>query len=109
MPVINREVVLERLGGDEELYAEICDLFLRDGNMMIDRLRMELAANRLDIATRYAHSIKSMASNIGAEMLTEAAHNAETAGRSGDVETMRRLLPLVESALNAALSELTNR
>lgn len=106
MAVINRTEVLERLGDDEELYAEICDLFLRDAGMMLDRLRTELAANRLDIATRYAHSIKSMAANVGAEQLTEAARVAEMAGKAGDSDLMARQLSLIESAMQAALAEL---
>lgn len=106
MAVINREEVLGRLGGDEELYAEICGLFQRDGRMLLDRLRTELAAGTLDIATRYAQSIKSMASNVGAEELTELASKAEMAGRAGDATALGRYLPQLEHQLLSVLQEL---
>ncbi len=102
MVAVNRKDVLERLGGDEELYADICHIFLRDVPMMIERLRKELDDGRLDISTRYAYSIKSIASNVGADDLMEFARIAEMAGRTGDVETMIRCLPMIETAFAEA-------
>lgn len=106
MAVINRAEVLGRLGGDEELYAEICALFRRDGQTMLDRLRRELAEGTIEIATRYAQSIKSMAANVGAEELTELAAKAELAGRAGDTVTLGDCLPQMEQHLLAVLREL---
>lgn len=106
MVVINREEVLGRLGGDEELYAEICGLFHRDGLMLLDRLRTELASGTLDIATRYAHSIKSMAANVGAEELAELARKAEMAGRAGDAAVLGGYLPRLEQQLVKVLQHL---
>ncbi len=103
MATVNRNDVLERLGGDEDLYADICRIFLRDVPMMIHRLREELEAGRLDISTRYAYSIKSIASNVGADDLMELARTAEMAGRTGDGETMSSYLPMMESAFAEAV------
>lgn len=108
MSVINRNMVLERLGGDEDLYNEICELFLRDGPTMIERLRIELANDCLEVATRYAHSIKSMAANVGADELAEIARVAEAAGRANDMDKIKRQFKLVESAFAVALSKLSD-
>lgn len=107
MAVINREEVLGRLGDDEELYAEICGLFQRDGRMMLTRLQNELSDGTLEMATRYVQSIKSMAANIGADELTELARQAEEAGRSGDASVLRGYLPHLETQLNRVLQELS--
>ncbi len=101
MAVLNRKEVLERLGGDEELYADICHIFLRDVPMMIERLHHELEVGRLDISTRYVYSIKSIASNVGADDLMELARTAEMAGRTGDAETLLLHLPKLEAAYKA--------
>ncbi len=109
MTVINREEVLGRLGGDEELYAEICGLFLRDGQMLLDRLRSEFAAGTLDVASRYAQSIKTMAVNVGAEELARLASRAEQAGRAGDAAVLGGYLPQLERQLHAVLKQLPTK
>lgn len=106
MAVINREEVLGRLGGDEELYADICALFRRDGQTMLDRLRRELDQGTIEIATRYAQSIRSMAANVGADDLSELAARAELAGRSHDIDTLKGYLPQLEQQLLAVLHAL---
>lgn len=106
MAVINREEVLGRLGGDEELYAEICGLFRRDGRMLLERLSNELADGSLDSATRSVQSIKSMAANVGAEELTALATKAEQAGRTGDAVSLSAYLPQLEQHLSSVLQEL---
>lgn len=107
MVVINRAEVLERLGEDEELYAEICALFVRDAATMLDRLQTELTARRLEVATRYAHSMKSMASNVGAVQVAEAARQLEAAGREGDADEMERRMPELLQSVERALAALT--
>lgn len=106
MAVINREEVLGRLGGDEELYAEICGLFRRDGQMLLERLQGALDAGSLELAVRYAQSIKSMASNVGAEELMAIATMAEQAGRAGDGVSLGGCLPQLEQQLLSVLQEL---
>ena len=109
MTVINREEVLGRLGGDEELYTEICGLFLRDGQMLLDRLKTELASGALNIASRYAQSIKTMAANVGADALAELASQAEQVCRAGDAAAMGGYLPLLERQLHAVLRQLPTK
>lgn len=98
MASVNKKEVLDRLGGDEDLYADICRIFLRDVPVMIERMKEELEAGRVDISTRYAYSIKSIASNVGAEDLMELAMLSEAAGHTGDAMTMMSFMPRIESA-----------
>lgn len=106
MAAINREEVVARLGGDEELYAQICGLFRRDGRMLLERLQGALDAGSLELAVRYAQSIKSMASNVGAEELMALAAQAEKAGRDGDGVSLGACLPQLELQLFSVLQEL---
>jgi len=106
MAVINREEVVARLGGDEELYTQICGLFQRDGRMLLERLQGALDAGSLELAVRYAQSIKSMASNVGAEELMVLAAKAEQVGRDGDGVGLGACLPQLEQQLFSVLQEL---
>ncbi len=106
MAVINRDEVLERLGGDGELYVEICGLFRRDGQMLLDRLRSSLADSDLDGARRAVHAITSLAVNVGAEGLHHLACRVEQAGRAGDVAAVEGYLPQLERQLHAVLKQL---
>ena len=98
MAVVNKNDVLERLGGDEDLYKDICRIFVRDVPMMLQRMKEELEAGRVEIATRYAYSIKSIASNVGADDLMELARTAEMAGRTADAGAMTGYLESLETA-----------
>lgn len=109
MTVINREEVVTRLGGDEELYAEICGLFRRDGQMLLARLQGALDAGSLELAVRYAQSIRSMASNVGAEELMALAAEAEQVGRAGDGVSLGACLPRLKQQLLAVLQELPTK
>jgi len=53
-------------------------------------------AELLARAFREAHSLKGAAGNVAAPAFQETAHAMEQAGKAGDVESMRGLLPELE-------------
>lgn len=99
---------LERLkewGGDK-LAAQMVRLFLKNSGMRMDQIRTGLEQEDADEAERGAHSLKSSAANIGAEALRILATRVETASLDQNMEAMRALLPDLERAYAAVMSEL---
>jgi HPt (histidine-containing phosphotransfer) domain-containing protein len=99
---------LERLrewGGDK-LAGQMVRLFLKNSGTRMDQIRQGVGGSDLEEAERGAHSLKSSAANIGAELLRTLATRMESAaleGNTGDAET---LLPDLETAYADAMSEL---
>ena len=97
--VLDRERALERLDGDEELYREIIQVFLEDVPQQVEKLKTALKDDEAQAAGRQAHSLKSAAGNIGAEVVRELAYKMEHAGKKGELESLNTLFAELERAL----------
>ena len=104
---LDKQAVLERIDNDLELFDEICDIFKDEGPGLVLKLREAVDTGEIQLATRYAHSLKSSSANIGAEALSELARQAEHAGRMGDPGELRNLLPLIDAQLEEVIAELS--
>lgn len=91
LPVLDKKAALQRIGGDEELYGEIFELFLEDTPVQMEKLRVALDAGDRVVVERQAHSLKSASANIGAEQLREICFRLERASKSAAVEELRSL------------------
>ena len=105
--VFDRAGFLNRMMGDRDLVRAVVDGFLGDVPSRLAALEASFAGNDATGLTREAHSIKGAAANMGAEALRQAAAKVEQAGRCGDLEAARRLLPEVAQCF-AAVRELVN-
>ena len=98
--------LLDRLGGDEELMAEIITLFLDDS----PRLRRELVAScdggDAPALARLAHTIRGVAGNFGIAALGEAARELEVAARDFPPDHWPAPLGRLQSALERSLATL---
>jgi HPt (histidine-containing phosphotransfer) domain-containing protein len=83
---VNRGEVLERLGGDEELLAEVVRLFLEDCPAQLARL--EEAVNARDTARirSTAHALKGVAGSLAASTLFASARDLEQFGADGNTD-----------------------
>jgi len=107
--VLDRELALERLGGDEELLREIARLFLDDYPKLMSELREAVESGDARRIERSAHSIKGSVANFAADPVCEAAFALEQIGRSGKVDTSVAALRTLEegfAALRPALEDL---
>jgi CheY-like chemotaxis protein/HPt (histidine-containing phosphotransfer) domain-containing protein len=95
---IDRESLLNRVGGDEELLIEIVQLFLVDCPLRVAAIKEAVAAGNPDEIRLTAHALKGSASNMSADALTAAARTLERLG------TERRI-----EAAPAALRELSSQ
>lgn len=99
---------LERLrewGGDK-LAGQMVKLFLKNSGTRMDQIRGGVGDGDLEETERGAHSLKSSAANVGAELLRSLATRMESAALDGNEGSARALLPDLESAYADAMGEL---
>ena len=99
---------LERLrewGGDK-LAGQMVRLFLKNTGARMDQIRTGVASGDLNEAEKGAHSLKSSAANIGAEILRSMATRMESAALESNIDHARALMPQLESAYTDAMQEL---
>ncbi|MCA1743836.1 MAG: response regulator [Desulfovibrionales bacterium] len=95
-PVFDQNALMERMGHDNDFAREILTIYVQSAAPKIESLKEFIAKDRVEQATRDAHSIKGNAGNCGCMALAETAQQVEKAGRSEDIEKMKSLLPELE-------------
>ena len=96
---------LREWGGDK-LLRQMVRLFLDNSGARMDQIRAGVDGGDVAQAERGAHSLKSSAANVGAEQVRTISSDIEDAAGQGDMETLRELLPNLESAYAHAISQL---
>ena len=98
---------LKRTGGKTRFYKKLLKDFHGDYCQAIPEMERDLAANNLENVRRAAHTIKSVAGNIGAMHLFETAANLELAlNEEEPAQRAATLYPPFAEALRAVLAEL---
>ena len=95
-PVFDRNALLNRLSGNEEICRQIIGIFFQDVPGRIESL--EDAVKKSDIARiqLQAHTLKGASGNFGAVALQKAALELEKAGRSGDMTRANKMLDAIK-------------
>ena len=103
-PPFGRETLLTRLGGDEEVFDEIVQIYLEDLPGLLESMATSLQSGDTVTLRRNAHSLKGSSGTVGATHLQAAAFALEQAAARADVEECGRLLVPVKT-LAADVSE----
>ena len=104
--VLDREMLLNRVGDDRELISILFNALREDGPAPITNLRDAIDTNDFGAARRVAHTIKGTAGNLGAVRLADAAKQAEQAAAASNAEASRDMLGKLEAALTQTLEAL---
>jgi CheY-like chemotaxis protein/HPt (histidine-containing phosphotransfer) domain-containing protein len=96
LPVWDREGMLERVMGDQELVENIIEVFVDDIPLQIEKLRGYLDAQDAHQVEHRAHTIKGAAANVGGEALKDVARAIEQAGRNEDLGAARASMAELE-------------
>jgi two-component system sensor histidine kinase/response regulator len=107
--ILDRQALLERVGGDDGLLREITKIFLEEYPTLLDEIRSAVAAGDAQRIERAAHSLKGAVANFGAAAATDAAYQMESVGRRGQIEQAPSALISLEfqfQLLRPALLEL---
>jgi HPt (histidine-containing phosphotransfer) domain-containing protein len=110
VPAVDREQLLMRLGGDEELLIEVVDLFLVDCPVRLSAIKTAVDARDAEGIRKAAHALKGAAGNLSAARLVAATQTLERIGADGRLEATQaawRLLAVEASATIDALRQMT--
>jgi HPt (histidine-containing phosphotransfer) domain-containing protein len=109
MTLIDRDAVLDRVGGDENLLREIIVIFLDECPALVASIRDALAKQDRRLLERSAHTLKGSLATFGADAATQAALELELSARRGDLHRAPALVARLEVELDfirTALSSL---
>jgi HPt (histidine-containing phosphotransfer) domain-containing protein len=105
--VIDRTVVLDRVGGDIGLLREIVAIFLAEYPTLLAEIRESVATADAQKLERAAHSLKGAVANFAVHTATQAAYRLETIGRSSNLDAAPEALATLEAQLAAIRPALT--
>lgn len=104
--------ILNRLGGDLELFRELALIYAEDSGPMLDRVRASATKADSFALEHAAHALKGLASNFAPNEVEQIAQQLEVRGREksweGVDELTERLAQSVK-ALADLLSQAVNR
>jgi HPt (histidine-containing phosphotransfer) domain-containing protein len=99
-PSWSRAELLDRLGGDEELLQELCQIFLKESPKLMEQLRLGMADGDAEAVQRAAHSLKGEVSYLAAAGATQAARRLEDIGHEKDPSLGPEAIRRMERELN---------
>jgi two-component system sensor histidine kinase/response regulator len=103
---LTRATLLERVEGDQELLAEIINLFLDDAPRLMAAMRGDLAQADMALLERLAHSMKGAAGNLSANFTAAAAMQLEKNAKAGEAEPAKASLANLEASVERLLPAL---
>jgi len=111
--VIDRAALMERLGGDVELFNEIAGLFQEDCPRLLAQIRSAVDGGDAVALERAAHTLKGCVANFGARAAYQAALHLERIGRARELdnagsacESLEAEITRFQQALDALAREL---
>jgi HPt (histidine-containing phosphotransfer) domain-containing protein len=104
--ILNREELMSRVGGDQELIEILAGAFRDDAPRHIAAFSSALAANDAQAARKVAHTIKGCAGNLAGTRLRDYAKTLELSVVSGNLDEARQALPRLENEINALLDQI---
>ena len=99
--------MLERVGGDRELLAEVIQFFLEDCPPMIELMRQGLADGNYVVVHRTAHSLTGSAGNFDAFAVTTLSRTLETHAIAHDIPEAHQAFSELETETGQLLTRLT--
>jgi len=86
---IQKEEVLERIGGDASFLEELLTLYDKEFTTKIKALESVLKKKDFISLENLGHSLKGSSANLSLPGLREAAYRMETAGREKDIAAVK--------------------
>ena len=106
MAVFNRELALDRVGGDADLLDEIVGLYLGEYPGLLEQIQSAVHSGDANGLYRSAHTLKGSLSALGAEAAQQRAQDLETSGRQGQLGQTPTMLDDLEQLLRQLHEEL---
>ena len=100
-PLIDVGEIEELLGSDNELLAQIVELFAETYAETLADLEAAIAAKQAESIRRHAHTLKDMVANLGAKRPAQQAFEIETMGRDDALDGIEDKYELLKGLLSA--------
>lgn len=97
--LVNWEVALDAVGGDQELLKVLIAAFLEEGPELIRQLRHAIENRQTPLLFRAAHTLKGSLRYFGNQAASESAALLEIMARRGTLEDAPTILAELESRL----------
>jgi histidine phosphotransfer protein HptB len=99
--LLDKSSIMERLGGDEEIFSMMVDMFLEDVDNNCSALLAALQGGDSAVLQREAHTIKGLLATFSDEAGATVAYSLEQQARLGSAENGESLV----QALNQRMHE----
>ncbi len=106
MPAWSPVVMIERLGGDEELARQLVALFIGECPRMMTEMRESVTSGDADRVRRAAHAFKGSVGNFTDNAPMTTAFELEQAARDASLDTAPALLARLELEVETFLDAL---
>ena len=95
----DRQDLLDRLGGDEQVLAVVVGVFVGDVPTQLNRLEAAVRDGDEAVVRERAHGLKGAAANLSADALREASWALERAASASDIDALPDLLDAVKQEI----------
>ena len=102
----NRADALERLGGDESIFAEVAKLFVSESANYCTALEEAMASGEVGVLRREAHTVKSMLATFSFESGRKLAEQLEHLAAAGSLDGAQTLTVQLVAAVQWLAAEL---
>jgi len=87
--IFNRTELLKRLGNRENLIAKFIAMFIEEVDQSLPSLEEAIMSDDIEATVRYAHAIKGVAGNIGADSIYSITLELDAFAKEGDMVRLR--------------------
>jgi diguanylate cyclase (GGDEF)-like protein len=101
-PPIEPDAVLKRCGGDLAFASAVTERFRSQAGDEVKRIETALAVGQMEDVRRAAHSLKSMAAYMAADIVTDLARQIEDLAAKNEVSTIPVLVKDLAGEVNRA-------
>ncbi|HZE97439.1 MAG TPA: Hpt domain-containing protein [Planctomycetota bacterium] len=110
MPAINPKVIADLRGlqtpGEPSFLVELIDIFLKEADGHLEKLRAAFASKDEALFTRSAHTLKGSCGNLGALAMSRICADLQTVGHEADWTRAAVVLPTLEVEYRSVKTEL---
>jgi HPt (histidine-containing phosphotransfer) domain-containing protein len=97
--VLDKALILDRLGGDEEIFAMMVDLYLQDVDNYVQALSSALDSANSAVLSREAHTVKGLLATFSDDAGAETAFTIERQAKAGDLSGLQTLVAQLQENL----------
>ncbi|MCX6647240.1 MAG: Hpt domain-containing protein [bacterium] len=97
--VLNKDLALENMGGDEELFKEVLVIYQEEASRKMSDLHTAIEESDSEGIRFAAHSLKGASANIGAVTVREIASEIEMAGSDKRISVVTELVDRLHEEL----------